>query len=71
MKPLVVMACALGCYGIAEMIRHESGIMAVVAAGVTMGRWAWGSKFVDLNNDGLQDLVVPNGLVTSDETRDL
>jgi len=42
-----------------------------VPAGVTMGRWAWGSKFVDLNNDGLQDLVVPNGMVTSDEPKDL
>ena len=36
MKPLVVMACALGCYGVAEMLRPESGIMAVVAAGVTI-----------------------------------
>ena len=40
-------------------------------AGVTMGRWAWGSKFVDLNNDGWQDLVVTNGLVTNDDTGDL
>ena len=31
------------------------------SAGVTMGRWAWGSRFVDLNNDGWQDLVVANG----------
>lgn len=36
MKPLVVMACALGCYAIAETVRHEAGIMAVVAAGLAI-----------------------------------
>lgn len=40
-------------------------------ADVTMGRWAWGSKFVDLNNDGWQDLVVANGYVTGDNADDL
>ena len=41
-------------------------------AGVTMGRWAWGSNFVDVNNDGWDDLIVGNGLVTSpDDTGDL
>lgn len=35
-KPLVVLACALGCYALAESLRHESGIMAVVAAGLAM-----------------------------------
>lgn len=33
-------------------------------AGVTEGRWAWGSNFVDINNDGWRDLVVANGMVT-------
>ena len=42
-----------------------------VDAGVTMGRWAWGSLFVDLNNDGWEDLVVPNGFLTADDTGDL
>ncbi len=36
-------------------------------AAVTMGRWAWGSNFADLNNDGWEDLVVANGLVTNVE----
>ena len=40
-------------------------------AGVTMGRWAWGSKFVDLNNDGRLDIVVPNGFATSEDPGDL
>jgi len=39
--------------------------------GITMGRWAWGSHFVDLNNDGLEDLVVANGNLTGDDTKDL
>jgi hypothetical protein len=40
-------------------------------AGVTMGRWAWGSTFVDLNNDGREDLVVANGFITGEDTKDL
>lgn len=40
-------------------------------AGVTMGRWAWGSSFVDINNDGWQDILVANGFITTDDTGDL
>jgi hypothetical protein len=42
-----------------------------VDAGVTIGRWAWASKFVDLNNDGWEDLVVANGFITGHQTKDL
>ena len=43
-----------------------------IIAGVNMGRWAWGSNFVDFNNDSLADLVVANGYLTSkEETGDL
>ncbi len=42
-----------------------------VDAGVTMGRWAWGSLFADLNNDGWQDLVVANGYLTTPSSDDL
>jgi hypothetical protein len=42
-----------------------------VDAGVTVGRWAWASKFVDINNDGWEDLVIANGFVTGHETKDL
>lgn len=42
-----------------------------VVAGVTMGRWAWASKFVDLNSDGLEDLYVTNGYLTTEDTGDL
>jgi hypothetical protein len=42
-----------------------------VEAGVTMGRWAWGSGFVDLNNDGWEDILVANGFITTEDTGDL
>ena len=40
-------------------------------SGVTMGRWAWGSRFADLNNDGWDDLVVANGYITQPDAGDL
>ncbi|MFT5303037.1 MAG: hypothetical protein ACI87E_002631 [Mariniblastus sp.] len=38
---------------------------------VAVGRWAWGSNFVDINNDGWDDIVVANGFLTTDDTSDL
>ena len=40
-------------------------------AGVTMGRWAWGALALDFNNDGFEDLFVPNGFITNDSADDL
>ncbi len=40
-------------------------------AAVTLGRWSWSSNFVDINNDGWQDIVVANGYITSTDTSDL
>ena len=40
-------------------------------AGVTLGRWAWNSNFVDINNDGRDDIVVANGFVTGSDDHDL
>lgn len=42
-----------------------------VEAGVTLGRWAWCSKFVDFNNDGFDDILVANGFITADDPGDL
>lgn len=42
-----------------------------VEQAVTMGRWAWGSTFFDLNNDGWEDLLVANGFITGSDTDDL
>ncbi|MFP6883435.1 MAG: VCBS repeat-containing protein, partial [Roseibacillus sp.] len=45
---------------------------ASLTAGVAMARWAWGSLFADLNNDGRNDLLVANGFITQpDDTGDL
>ncbi|MEO1997725.1 MAG: VCBS repeat-containing protein [Planctomycetaceae bacterium] len=41
------------------------------SAGVTMGRWAWSSPFVDLNNDGWEDMLIVNGFITGEDKRDL
>lgn len=40
-------------------------------AGITMGRWAWGSKFCDINNDGWHDILVNNGFISTSDTGDL
>jgi hypothetical protein len=42
-----------------------------LSVGAEMGRWAWGALFVDLDNDGWQDLFVPNGFVTNRRPDDL
>jgi hypothetical protein len=46
---------------------HEVG----AEAAVEMGRWAWSSLFADINNDGLEDLLVANGYFSTDDTGDL
>jgi hypothetical protein len=42
-----------------------------VEAAVTLGRWAWGSLFCDINNDGWEDLYVANGFFTTPDPGDL
>jgi hypothetical protein len=42
-----------------------------MSSGARQGRWAWGSIFADLNNDGLEDLAVANGFVTGKREDDL
>ena len=53
--------------------RLDNGLFEDVseAAGVAMARWAWGTSFVDINNNGWQDLVVANGNITGDDPGDL
>ncbi len=41
------------------------------SAGIRMGRWSWGARFVDLNNDGYPDIVSPNGFITNESKDDL
>ena len=40
-------------------------------AGVTLGRWAWSSNFIDFNNDGWHDIAIANGYITAESTSDL
>lgn len=40
-------------------------------AAVTLGRWAWSTNFIDMNNDGWHDLFVANGYITNERTQDL
>ncbi|MED5585920.1 MAG: VCBS repeat-containing protein [Verrucomicrobiota bacterium] len=44
---------------------------ASLQAGVSMGRWAWASKFADLDGDGWEDIVVANGFITQQDSGDL
>jgi len=41
------------------------------SAGVTLGRWAWASLFLDFNNDSWDDIFVTNGFFTTPDTGDL
>ena len=41
------------------------------AAAIELGRWAWSSNFIDLNNDSRDDIFVANGFVTNEDTGDL
>lgn len=34
--------------------------------GVELGGWSWGAQFGDLNNDGLVDLILTNGYISTD-----
>jgi hypothetical protein len=54
-------------------LNQQDGTFADVSveAGVVLGRWAWGSLFADLNNDGWDDLLVANGFITQADTVDL
>ena len=40
-------------------------------ANVTMGRWAWGSRFADIDNDGWLDILVANCFITAPDSGDL
>ena len=52
--------------------RHDSTFGDVtLSAKANMGRWAWSSNFVDLNNDGWEDLVVANGYYSGEKKDDL
>jgi len=51
-----------------EVGRFHDGSAASLAA---PGGWAWGAVHVDMNNDGWDEFVVPNGFITGRDSRDL
>ena len=56
-----------------SLFKNEGGQFREISdeASVEMGRWAWSSPFVDLNNDGWEDLLVANGYFTTENSHDL
>ncbi|MAB79966.1 MAG: hypothetical protein CMJ89_11495 [Planctomycetes bacterium] len=40
-------------------------------AGVAVGGWGWGASWLDINNDGLQDIYAPNGFLTNRDPEDI
>ncbi|HED66580.1 MAG TPA: VCBS repeat-containing protein, partial [Planctomycetes bacterium] len=40
-------------------------------AGVQVAGWAWGAKFLDIDNDGWPDIYSPNGYITNKDSNDL
>ena len=36
-----------------------------------MGRWSWSSRLTDINNDGLEDILIANGYYTGETVDDL
>ena len=57
---------AKGCYLLGN---NDTNDFVDVArnSGIEMGRWAWGSRFIDLNNDGWEDVVIANGFITGNQ----
>ena len=42
-----------------------------VESSASVAGWSWGSQFLDLNNDGMEDIYAPNGFLTNPDTGDL
>ena len=42
-----------------------------IESNTSMARWAWGSRFADLNNDGWEDILATNGFISTPKEGDL
>ena len=57
-----------------SLFRNQAGGRmqdVTLQAAVHMGRWAWSSNFVDVNNDGWEDIVIANGYYSGENKDDL
>ena len=48
----------------------DGGFVRSADAGVRVGRWGWGARFVDFDDDGSEDIVAPNGFLTGQSPAD-
>ena len=57
----------------AELRNLGAGRFADVSdrARVRMGRWGWAARFIDVTNDGYDDIISPNGFLTGRAKDDL
>lgn len=55
------------------LLNDGSGVFtdATESAGIAVGGWAWGAQFLDINNDGREDIYSPNGFLTNTDSKDL
>lgn len=51
--------------------RGDGTFARAAETSVRMGRWGWGARFCDLNDDGREDIVAPNGFLTGRLKSDL
>ncbi len=63
-RPIVVPMLLRRCEGDGLYRNRGNGTFEKTSgpAGVSDGGWAWGTEFVDLDGDGLEDLLVVNGM---------
>jgi hypothetical protein len=59
--------------GNSVLVQEDSGRFRDVSSSAlaSPGGWAWGAIHLDMNNDGWDEFVVPNGFLTGSDARDL
>lgn len=50
--------------------RGDGTFIRAEGESMRMGRWGWGARFCDLDDDGREDIVAPNGFLTGHSAAD-